>query len=42
MTGVLVAGVDSKGVPFAVRLNALKDAVKAADLDASVGSITVK
>ncbi|RPK92339.1 MULTISPECIES: hypothetical protein [Streptomyces] len=42
MTGVLVAGVDSKGVPFVVRLNAVKDAVDAKDLDAFVGSITVK
>ncbi|MFJ3998190.1 hypothetical protein [Streptomyces parvus] len=42
MTGVLVAGVDSKGVPFVVRLNAVKDAVDAEDLDAFVGSITVK
>ncbi|MFF7009838.1 hypothetical protein ACFY9Y_02420 [Streptomyces fimicarius] len=42
MTGVLVAGVDAKGVPFVVRLNAVKDAVDAKDLDAFVGSITVK
>lgn len=42
MTGVLVAGVDAKGVPFVVRLNAVKDAVNAEDLDAFVGSITVK
>ncbi|MFI7287542.1 hypothetical protein ACIBRY_12995 [Streptomyces anulatus] len=42
MTGVLVAGVDSKGVPFVVRLNAVKDAVDAEELDAFVGSITVK
>ncbi|MFJ6615616.1 hypothetical protein ACIQPT_35655 [Streptomyces sp. NPDC091289] len=42
MTGVLVAGVDAKGVPFVVRLNAVKDAVDADDLDAFVGSITVK
>ncbi|MFF3036223.1 hypothetical protein ACFVS7_35095 [Streptomyces rubiginosohelvolus] len=42
MTGVLVAGVDSQGVPFVVRLNAVKDAVDAEDLDAFVGSITVK
>ncbi|MFI5786795.1 hypothetical protein [Streptomyces sp. NPDC051640] len=42
MTGVLVAGVDSKGVPFVVRLNAVKDVVDAEDLDAFVGSITVK
>ncbi|MBM7057977.1 hypothetical protein JS521_30120 [Streptomyces sp. RHZ10] len=42
MTGVLVAGVDTKGVPFVVRLNAVKDAVDAEDLDAFVGSISVK
>ncbi|MFH9606594.1 hypothetical protein [Streptomyces sp. NPDC017448] len=42
MTGVLVAGVDTKGVPFVVRLNAVKDAVDAEELDAFVGSITVK
>lgn len=42
MTGVLVAGVDAKGVPFVVRLNAVKDAVDGEDLDAFVGSITVK
>jgi len=42
MTGVLVAGVDSGGVPFVVRLNAVKGAVDADDLDAFVGSITVK
>ncbi|WP_405196238.1 hypothetical protein [Streptomyces anulatus] len=42
MTGVLVAGVDTKGVPFVVRLNAVKDAVDAEDLDAFVESITVK
>ncbi|MEV1046955.1 hypothetical protein [Streptomyces sp. NPDC049916] len=42
MTGVLVAGVDSRGVPFVVRLNAVKDAVSGEDLDAFVGSITVK
>lgn len=42
MTGVLVAGVDTEGVPFVVRLNAVKDAVDAEDLDAFVASITVK
>ncbi|WP_406251843.1 hypothetical protein [Streptomyces cyaneofuscatus] len=42
MTGVLVAGVDSGGVPFVVRLNAVKGAVEGEDLDAFVGSITVK
>ncbi|MFD3971617.1 hypothetical protein [Streptomyces cyaneofuscatus] len=42
MTGVLVAGVDSGGVPFVVRLNAARDTVDGEDLDAFVGSITVK
>lgn len=42
MTGVLVAGVDSGGVPFVVRLNAVKGAVSEKELDAFVGSITVK
>ncbi|MFJ9636611.1 hypothetical protein [Streptomyces sp. NPDC101178] len=42
MTGVLVAGVDSGGVPFVVRLNAVKRAVEGAELDAFVGSIAVK
>lgn len=42
MTGVLVAGVDSAGVPFVVRLNAVKGAVGEGELDAFVGSITVK
>ncbi|MFE7141102.1 hypothetical protein ACFVAG_25425 [Streptomyces sp. NPDC057644] len=42
MTGVLVAGVDTKGVPFVVRLNAVKDTVDAEELDAFVGSISVK
>ncbi|MEU8561174.1 hypothetical protein AB0C45_06750 [Streptomyces cyaneofuscatus] len=42
MTGVLVAGVDSGGVPFVVRLNAVRGAVEGEDLDAFVGSITVK
>ncbi len=42
MTGVLVAGVDSGGVPFVVRLNAVRGAVDGEDLDAFVGSITVK
>lgn len=42
MTGVVVAGVDSKDVPFAIRINAVKDALSQADLDAFVGSITVK
>lgn len=42
MTGVVVAGVDSHEVPFAVRINAVKGALSAADLDAFVASITVK
>ncbi|MFE4453300.1 hypothetical protein [Streptomyces sp. NPDC056796] len=42
MTGVVVAGVDSKDVPFAVRINAVKGALAPADLDAFVGSVTVK
>lgn len=42
MTGVLVAGVDSGGVPFVVRLNAVKGEVSGEVLDAFVGSITVK
>ncbi|MEU8708517.1 hypothetical protein [Streptomyces sp. NPDC048565] len=42
MTGVVVAGVDSKDVPFAIRINALKDALSSADLDAFVSSITIK
>lgn len=42
MTGVVVAGVDSKDVPFAIRINAVKDALSAKDLDAFVNSITVK
>ncbi|MDX3431708.1 hypothetical protein PV664_22570 [Streptomyces sp. ME01-18a] len=42
MTGVVVAGVDSKDVPFAIRINAVKDALSQVDLDAFVGSITVK
>ncbi|MFE4215416.1 hypothetical protein [Streptomyces sp. NPDC056844] len=42
MTGVVVAGVDSKDVPFAIRINAVKDALSPADLDAFVGSVTVK
>ncbi|MFB6779198.1 hypothetical protein ACFCX0_17635 [Streptomyces sp. NPDC056352] len=42
MTGVVVAGVDSKDVPFAIRINAVKGSLSAQDLDAFVGSITVK
>lgn len=42
MTGVLVAGVDSGGVPFVVRLNTVKGEVSGEELDAFVGSITVK
>ncbi|MFB7912568.1 hypothetical protein [Streptomyces sp. NPDC056061] len=42
MTGVVVAGVDSKHVPFAVRINAVKGSLSRQDLDAFVESITVK
>ncbi|MDF6019090.1 hypothetical protein [Streptomyces sp. JH34] len=42
MTGVVVAGVDSKDVPFAIRINAVKGALSPADLDSFVASITVK
>ncbi|MFD9502058.1 hypothetical protein [Streptomyces sp. NPDC060035] len=42
MTGIVVAGVDSKDVPFAIRVNAVKGALSPADLDAFVESITVK
>jgi hypothetical protein len=42
MTGIVVAGVDSKDVPFAIRINAVKGSLSAKDLDAFVGSITVK
>ncbi|MFH9617609.1 hypothetical protein ACH4MM_28415 [Streptomyces pratensis] len=42
MTGVVVAGVDSKDVPFAIRINAVKGALSPAELDSFVGSITVK
>ncbi|MGW2557659.1 hypothetical protein ACWCXB_00150 [Streptomyces sp. NPDC001514] len=42
MTGVMVAGVDSKGVPFLVRINAVKDALSEDELDTFVESITVK
>lgn len=42
MTGVVVAGIDSKDVPFAVRINAVKGSLSAQDLDAFVDSITVK
>ncbi|MEU0130098.1 MULTISPECIES: hypothetical protein [unclassified Streptomyces] len=42
MTGVVVAGVDSKDVPFAIRVNAVKGALSPADLDTFVRSITVK
>ncbi|MFF1924044.1 hypothetical protein ACFVW8_26155 [Streptomyces sp. NPDC058221] len=42
MTGVVVAGVDSKEVPFAVRINAVKGSLSKEDLDSFVGSITVK
>lgn len=42
MTGVLVAGVDSSDVPFAIRLNAVKGTLTPEDLDHFVTSITVK
>lgn len=42
MTGVVVAGVDSGDVPFAIRINAVKGALSPADLDSFVGSVTVK
>jgi len=42
MTGVMVAGVDSKGVPFLVRINAVKDSLSEDELDTFVESITVK
>ncbi|MEV6263258.1 hypothetical protein AB0M42_21250 [Streptomyces sp. NPDC051784] len=42
MTGVVVAGVDSKDVPFAIRINAVKGELSTADLDSFVESITVK
>ncbi|MFJ6849646.1 hypothetical protein ACIQM3_03750 [Streptomyces sp. NPDC091271] len=42
MTGVVVAGVDSKDVPFAIRLNAVKGELTPKDLNAFVKSITVK
>ncbi|MFG2920546.1 hypothetical protein ACGFYA_03410 [Streptomyces sp. NPDC048305] len=42
MTGVVVAGVDSKDVPFAIRINAVKGELSPADLDSFVESITVK
>ncbi|WP_443074242.1 hypothetical protein [Streptomyces sp. NBC_01460] len=42
MTGVVVAGVDSQDVPFAIRINAVKGTLSPADLDAFVESITVK
>ena len=42
MTGVVVAGVDSKDVPFAIRINAVKGTLSPADLDSFVESITVK
>ncbi|WP_411082121.1 hypothetical protein [Streptomyces sp. cmx-18-6] len=37
MTGALVAGVDSGGVPFVVRLNAVKGEVSGAELDELAG-----
>ncbi|MEU2432883.1 hypothetical protein ABZ611_25920 [Streptomyces sp. NPDC007861] len=42
MTGVMVAGVDSKGVPFLVRINAVKGSLSEDELDTFVESITVK
>ncbi|MEU2155024.1 hypothetical protein ABZ532_08365 [Streptomyces sp. NPDC019396] len=42
MTGVMVAGVDSKGVPFLVRINAVKGSLSEGELDTFVESITVK
>ncbi|MEU0135427.1 hypothetical protein ABZ172_15580 [Streptomyces sp. NPDC006296] len=42
MTGVVVAGVDSHDVPFAIRINAVKGTLSPADLDSFVASITVK
>ncbi|MFC5804444.1 hypothetical protein [Streptomyces formicae] len=42
MTGVMVAGVDSKGVPFLVRINAVKGSLGEDELDTFVESITVK
>lgn len=42
MTGVVVAGVDSKDVPFAIRINTVKGALSPADLDSFVGSVTVR
>lgn len=42
MTGVLVAGLDSKGTCFAVRINAVKGALTDAQMDSFVNSITVK
>ncbi|MFS0693983.1 hypothetical protein [Streptomyces nitrosporeus] len=41
MSGVVVAGVDSGGVPFAIRIDAVKGSLSPSDLDAFVGSITV-
>ncbi|WP_406383639.1 hypothetical protein [Streptomyces sp. NBC_01618] len=42
MTAVLVAGMDSKDVPFLVRINAVKGSLSRSDLDAFVESITLK
>ncbi len=42
MTGVVVAGVDSGDVPFAIRINAVKGTLSPSDLDSFVESITVK
>lgn len=40
MTGVLVAGVDSEGAPFAIRINAVKGTLTDADLNTFTTSIT--
>ncbi|MEU0301905.1 hypothetical protein ABZ252_20915 [Streptomyces sp. NPDC006175] len=42
MTGVVVTGVDSKGTPFAIRLNAMKSSLPPAGLETFTHSITVK
>jgi hypothetical protein len=41
MTGVVVAGVDSKDVPFAIRINAVKGSLTPANLDTFTNSIKV-
>ncbi|WP_299533062.1 hypothetical protein [uncultured Streptomyces sp.] len=42
MAGVLIAGVDSHGVPFVTRVNAVRGALSKAELDAFAESVTVK